>query len=150
MTKRKLIDAEMEQTGESITNADRASIRKANASMVESRMGKVNPATGKDWFEAPSKEYQAWEDKNRRLDLEDRKATDNQTIDFNLNFLNKVRTKANDEINRSLGNQLAIQLPYNAYQNDSNRFKGAETLSSTLPGVLSALKYSNNNVSVSF
>lgn len=82
----------------------------------------------------------------KRLDteLEYSKKMGDQTIDFNVNKLNRYDKIANNEANRALGMELSTRLPYAAFEKSAGLFKGAETLSSSLPGVLDTLKYQKN------
>lgn len=125
-----------------IIEAGKRSARAANSSMVESRMR--NPATGKNWFETPTAEYQSWEEKNRRLDLEDRAARDDQEFRSNMRRLEKFEPKKNDEAirtlgnelqtrNKALGSELAIRLPYATFEKSADLFGGAKTLASVMP-----------------
>lgn len=142
MNPRKLIDVEMEQTGEALKSSSYKA-RQVNTETVNQRL--KNPATNKSWFEVPSAEYQSWEDKNRRLDLEDRKAVDNQTVGFNLDFLNKVRTKENDEKNRAMGNELKTKFPYAQYETESKLYGAADRARDIAVNAGQALKYNMGN-----
>ena len=114
----------------SIIEVGKSSIRKANASMVESRIGKVNPATGRNWFEVPSAEYQSWENKKADRALADRQSIGNQDINQERRVLTELQPLANNEANRAYGMkldndnrafgvQLATQFPYKKYETET-------------------------------
>lgn len=135
-----------------IIEAGKRSARAANSSMVESRMR--NPATGKNWFETPTAEYQSWEDKNRRLDLEDRAARDDQEFRSNMRRLEKFEPKKNDEAtralgnelqirNKALGNELAIRLPYSSFEQNLASMKQAGVNAANMTSSISGA-YSNS------
>ena len=152
MNRRKLVDVDMEQTGEALKSPSYAA-RQANANTANQRL--KNPATGQSWFETPSAEYQFWEEKNRRLDLEDRAARDDQEFRSNMRRLEKFEPKKNDEAirtlgnelqtrnkalgselqtrNKALGNELAIRLPYATFEKSADLFGGAKALASVMP-----------------
>ena len=126
MSPRKLIDVEMEQTGESAksssyrarqANSDTAKRRSAMSSILSKASGvsqfnpypqssAKNPATGQSWFETPSAEYQAWEKRGLDNELAARKTQGDQDIAYTDTIITKLRPKANDEANRALGNEL--------------------------------------------
>ena len=135
-----------------IIEAGKRSARAANSSMVESRMR--NPATGKNWFETPTAEYQSWEEKNRRLDLEDRAARDDQEFRSNIRRVEQFEPKKNNEMvrtlgnelqarNKALGNELAIRFPYAKYETETTAAR--ESMSDTLRTMPSFL---NRNTAV--
>ena len=120
-SKRKLIDVEMEQTGETNRRINRiasSSMRDANSSMVESRM--KNQATGQSWFDAPSQEFQSYENKKLDRGLSDRQSIGNQDINQERRILTELQPLANNEANRALGMSLATQFPYKKYENESS------------------------------
>lgn len=172
MNRRKLIDVDIEQTGKAPqsssyqtrqANSDTAKRRGAMSSYLNKAAGvsqfnpypqatKKNPATGQNWFETPSAEYQAWEDKNRLLDLEDRVARDDQEFRSNMRRLEKFEPKKNDEAirtlgnelqtrNKALGSELAIRLPYSSFEQNlvSMRQAGvnAANMTSSISGAYS-------------
>lgn len=151
MNRRKLVDVEMEQTGEALKSPSHAA-RQANANTANQRL--KNPATGQSWFETPTAEYQSWEEKNRRLDLEDRAARDDQEFRSNMRRLEKFEPKKNNEANRAYGMkldndnrafgvQLATQFPYKKYETETTAAR--ESMSDTLRTMPSFL---NRNTAV--
>jgi hypothetical protein len=138
----------------SIIEVGKSSIRKANASMVESRIGKVNPATGRNWFEVPSAEYQSWENKKADRALADRQSIGNQDINQERRVLTELQPLANNEANRAYGMkldndnrafgvQLATQFPYKKYETETTAAR--ESMSDTLRTMPSFL---NRNTAV--
>ena len=128
-----------------IKEAGKQSIRLANASMVESRI-KKNPATGQSWFEVPSAAYQAWDDRKQDKGLEIRRQQGEQDIDLNIRKTKEWQPLANDEMVRTLGNELKTRFPYAQYENEAKIMNdSASTLANS-----SVLSSFNNLVANSF
>lgn len=140
MNRRKLIDVEMEQTGEALKSPSHAA-RQANANTANQRL--KNPATGQSWFETPTAEYQSWEEKNRRLDLEDRAARDDQEFRSNMRRLEKFEPKKNNEANRALGMELATRLPYSSFEENLRSMRQAGINATNMTNSISGA-YSNS------
>lgn len=164
MSRRKLIDVEMEQTGEAAksssyrarqANSDTAKRRGAMSSILSKASGvsqfnpypqssMKNPATGQSWFETPSAEYQAWDDRKQDKGLEVRRKQGEQDIDLNIRKTKEWQPLANNEANRALGmelqvrnkalgDELATRLPYATFEKSADLFGGAKTLASVMP-----------------
>lgn len=153
MSRRKLIDVEMEQTGEATkspsyrarqANSDTAKRRGAMSSILGKASGvsqfnpypqssMKNPATGQSWFETPSAEYQAWDDRKQDKGLEVRRKQGEQDIDLNIRKTKEWQPLANNEANRALGMELATRLPYATFEKSADLFGGAKTLASVMP-----------------
>lgn len=121
-----------------IENAGINSARSANASMVKSRM--KNPATGQNWFEAPSPEYQAYEMNRGNQGLKDRQTKFDQDVNLEKRILTELEPMANNEKNRALGMELATRLPYATFEKSADLFGGARTLASAM-GTFDTLRY---------
>ena len=153
MNRRKLIDVEMEQTGEAArspsyearqANSNTSRRRMAMSSVLNKASGvsqfnpyptssKVNPATGQSWFEAPSPEYQAYEMNRGNQGLKDRQTKFDQDVNLEKRILTELEPMANNEKNRALGMELATRLPYATFEKSADLFGGAKTLASVMP-----------------
>lgn len=153
MSPRNLIDTEMERSDEAAksssyrarqANSDTAKRRGAMSSILGKASGvsQFNPypqsnmknlATGQNWFETPSAEYQAWEKRGLDNELAARKTQGDQDIAYTDTIITKLRPKANDEANRALGMELATRLPYATFEKSADLFGGAKTLASVMP-----------------
>lgn len=174
MSRRKLIDVDMEQTGEAAkspsyqarqANSDTAKRRGAMSSILSKASGvsqfnpypqssAKNPATGQSWFETPSAEYQAWDDRKQDKGLEIRRQQGEQDIDLNIRKTKEWQPLANNEMirtlgnelqarNKALGNELAIRFPYAKYEAETTAAR--ESMSDTLRTMPSFL---NRNTAV--
>lgn len=163
MSPRKLIDTEMEQTGEAAksssyrarqANSDTAKRRSVMSSVLSKASGvsqfnpypqssAKNPATGQSWFETPSAEYQAWEKRGLDNELAARKTQGDQDIAYTDTIITKLRPKANDEANRALGIELATRLPYSSFEENLRSMRQAGINATNMTNSISGA-YSNS------
>ena len=144
MSPRKLIDTEMEQTGEAAKSSSYRA-RQANSDTAKRRsvQSAKNPATGQSWFETPSAEYQAWEKRGLDNELAARKTQGDQDIAYTDTIITKLRPKANDEANRALGIELATRLPYSSFEENLRSMRQAGINATNMTNSISGA-YSNS------
>ena len=142
MIKRKLIDAEMEQTGEALKSPSyRARQSASDLTTQRMSMSQKNPATGSSWFETPSKDYQNYERSKLDRGLADRQTIGNQDINQERRILTELEPLANNEKNRAVSMDLKTKFPYAQYETESKLFNSAALARDVATNAGAALKY---------
>ena len=142
MIKRKLIDAEMEQTGEALKSPSyRARQSASDLTTQRMSMSQKNPATGSSWFETPSASQEAYEVRKEDRQLSNRMAQGKQDIEYTRKVITDLRPKANNEANRAVSMELKTKFPYAQYETESKLFNSAALARDVATNAGAALKY---------